>query len=89
MYTEKGRPDLTACIPTTIKSLTEMFGENCKIGIFLGLEVKRDKKTYDASDAQIIVGKKIQNAKGLWFSLDDPDILEALLIRLTKYNGEE
>lgn len=88
MYTEKGRPDLTACIPTTLKALAETFGDDCEIGVFLGLEVKRDKNTYDASDAQMIVGRKIQKAKGLWFSLDDNDILEALLMRLTKYNKE-
>ena len=87
MYTEKGRPDLTSCVPTTLKALSEMFGEDCEIGIFLGVEVKRDKNTYDASDAHMIVGRKIQKAKGLWFSLDDTDILEALLMRLTKYNG--
>ena len=87
MFTEKGRPDLTACVPTTLKALSEMFGEDCEIGIFLGIEVKRDKDTYDASDAQEIVGRKIQKAKGLWFALDDNDVLEALLMRLTKYNG--
>ena len=88
MYTEKGRPDLTACVPTTLKALSEMFGEDCTVGIFLGIEVKRDKNRYDASDAQMIVGRKIQRAKGLWFSLDDTDVLEALLLRLTKYNLE-
>ena len=41
MYTEKGRPDLTACVPVKIKA-----------------------------------------AKGLWFSLDDPAIVEALMIKL-------
>lgn len=87
MFTEKGRPDLTACVPTTLKALVEMLGEDCEIGIFLGIEVKRDKSTYDASDAQEIVGRKIQKAKGLWFALDDNDVLEVLLMRLTKYNG--
>lgn len=87
MYTEKGRPDLTACIPTTFKALTELFGDR-EIGVFLGLEVKRDKDIYDASKAQEIVGRKIKKAKGLWFVIDDPNIVEALMINLTKYNKE-
>lgn len=87
MFTEKGRPDLTACVPTTVKAIEELFGENAQIGIFVGIEVKRDRDSYDASDAQEIVGRKIKAAKGLWFVLDDCDVLEALLMKLTKYNG--
>lgn len=82
MYTEKGRPDLTACVPVKIKDLADLFGEDNEIGIFIGIEVKKDKETYDASDAQEIVGRKIKAAKGLWFSLDDPAIVEALMIKL-------
>ena len=86
IYTEKGRPDLTACVPVSVKDLVKLFGENKKIGIFVGIEVKRDKKTYDASDAQEIVGKSIKSAGGLWFSLDDPAIVEALMMKLTGGN---
>lgn len=82
MYTEKGRPDLTACIPVKIKDLIRLFGEDKEIGIFVGIEVKKDKGTYDASEAQEIVGRKIKSAKGLWFSLDDPAIVEALMVKL-------
>lgn len=84
IYTEKGRPDLTACVPVKIKDLVQMFGEDNEIGIFIGIEVKKDKTTYDASDAQQIVGRQIKAAKGLWFSLDDPNIVEALMIKLRK-----
>lgn len=83
MYTEKGRPDLTACVPVTIKRLAELFGEDAKVGLFVGIEVKRNKKVYDSSEAQIIVGKQIQKASGLWFSVDDPDIIEALMLKFT------
>ena len=87
MYTEKGRPDLTACIPVSLKRLEELFGEDSKIGVFVGIEVKRNKKVYDSSDAQVIVGKQIQKASGLWFSIDDPDIVEALMLKFTSDGG--
>lgn len=86
MYTEKGRPDLTACVPVTLKKIVELFGENAKVGLFVGIEVKRNKKVYDSSDAQIIVGKQIKKASGLWFSIDNPDIVEALML---KFTGDE
>lgn len=84
MYTEKGRPDLTACVPTDLKTLSELFGENAKIGIYLGIEMKRPGLLDDTSTAQEIVGRKIKKAKGLWFVIDDPDVIEALMIKLTE-----
>ena len=69
-----------------MKKIVELFGENAKVGLFVGIEVKRNKKVYDSSDAQIIVGKQIQKASGLWFSIDDPDIVEALML---KFTGDE
>ena len=84
MYTEKGRPDLTACIPTNLKTLSELFGENAKIGIYLGIEMKRPGLLDDTSTAQEIVGRKIKKAKGLWLVIDDPDVIEALMIKLTE-----
>ena len=87
MYTEKGRPDLTACIPVSLKTLEELFGEDAKMGVLVGIEVKRNKKVYDSSDAQVIVGKQIQKASGLWFSIDDPDIVEALMLKFTSDGG--
>lgn len=82
MYTEKGRPDLTACIPVSIKKLTELVGEDGTIGIFVGIEMKRPGALRNVSDAQEIVGRKIKNAKGLWFAIDDPAVIEALMIKL-------
>lgn len=83
MYTEKGRPDLTACVPATLGALEKMFGKDAEIGVFVGLEVKRDKDgSYGSTDAQEIVGKQIKKAKGLWFVVDDPAIVEALMVRL-------
>ena len=86
MYTEKGRPDLTACSPATLNKLNEMYDENTKVGLFVGIEVKRNKKKYDSTDAQIIVGKQIQKSSGLWFSIEDPDIVEALMLKFTEGN---
>ena len=87
MYTEKGRPDLTACIPVTLKKLNDMYDENTKVGLFVGIEVKRNKKKYDRTDAHIIVGKQIQKSSGLWFSIEDPDIVEALMLKFTEGNN--
>ena len=84
MYTEKGRPDLTACVPAKLKTLIEMFGEDATIGIFLGIEMKRPGALNDVSTAQEIVGRQIRKAHGLWFAIDDPDVVEILMSKLTK-----
>ena len=84
MYTEKGRPDLTACVPTTLATLEKMFGKNAKVGIFVGIEMKRPGKLDNTSDAQEIVGRQIKKSGGLWFAIDDPNVVEALMIRLTE-----
>ena len=84
MYTEKGRPDLTACIPVSIKKLIELFGEDAKVGIFVGIELKREGHLNNVSEAQRIVGDQIKKAGGIWIAIDDPDIVEALMIRLTE-----
>lgn len=83
MYTEKGRPDLTACIPTTLKKLIEIFGEDAEVGLFVGLEIKRDGHLGEVSDAQEIVGRKIKKSKGIWLAIDDTDLVEALMIKFT------
>lgn len=85
MYTEKGRPDLTACIPTTLKKLVKIYGEDANIGLFVGLELKREGHLSEVSEAQQIVGRKIKNANGLWFAIDDADVVEALMM---KFVGE-
>ena len=84
MYTEKGRPDLTACIPTTLGKLEEMFGKDAEVGVFVGIELKRDGHLGEVSEAQQIVGRQIKKAKGLWLAIDNPDIIEALIVRLKK-----
>ena len=81
MYTEKGRPDLTACIPVSIKKLRELFGDDGKIGIFVGIELKREGHLNGLSEAQRIVGNQIKKANGLWFAIDNTDMIEALLIK--------
>lgn len=86
MYTETGRPDITACIPVTLKRLIEIFGENSTVGLFVGIEFKRDGKLNNVSNAQQIVGRQIQKAGGLWFAVDNSDIVEALMI---KFTGEQ
>lgn len=85
MYTEKGRPDLTACIPAKLSTLVKLFGEDATVGLFVGLEIKRDcEHGYGVTDAQNIVSRQIQNSNGLWFSVDDPDFVDALMDKLVK-----
>lgn len=84
MYTEKGRPDLTACIPTTVKKLMELYGENGKIGLFVGIELKREGHLGNVSDAQRIVGNQIKASKGIWIAADNSDIVEALMIKFSE-----
>ena len=83
LYTEKGRPDLTACVPTTLKTLTEIYGEDAEIGLFVGIELKRDGHLGEVSDAQEIVGRTIKKSKGIWIAIDNTDIIEALMIKFT------
>lgn len=88
MYTEKGRPDLTACVPVPIKELISLYGEDGVVGIFVGIELKREGLLGNVSDAQQVVGNQIKKAKGMWFAVDDTDFIEALMLRLTgKQNG--
>lgn len=84
-YTEKGRPDLSSCIPVKLSKLVEVLGEDSTIGIFLGIEVKREGFFNNTSEAQKIVGNKIRKAGGFWFVIDDPDVVEGLMI---KFVGE-
>lgn len=83
MYTRTGIPDLVACIPVTKETLTNMLEDNWfteqKIGIFVGLEIKRKDLLEDVSKAQYIVGREIQKAGGIWFAIDDSDVVRALM----------
>ena len=86
MYSRIGLPDLVSCIPVTEDVLRKMlddgwFKDN-KIGIFVGLECKKAGKLDvfdDRRKAQEIVGKEIKNAGGIWFAIDDSDIVHAIL----------
>jgi hypothetical protein len=84
MYTEKGRPDLTACIPTTLEKVEKVFGKNAQIGLFVGIELKRDGHLGEVSEAQKIVGNQIKKANGIWLAIDNADVIEALMVRLTE-----
>lgn len=87
MYTEKGRPDLCACVPTTVGKLEELYGKDHKVGLFVGIELKRDGMLDNVSEAQRIVGNQIKKANGIWLAVDDPDVIEALMLKFT-VNGE-
>lgn len=82
MYTRPGIPDLIACIPTDIITLKKLLDEEWfkdkKIGIFVGFELKRENKLNEVSEAQKIVGREIQNAGGLWYATDDPDLVDGI-----------
>ena len=84
IYTEKGRPDLTACIPAKLSTLINIFGKDAKIGLFVGIEMKRHGLQDDTSTAQEVVGRQIKKAKGLWFVVDDETFAEALMIKFTE-----
>lgn len=84
MYTEVGRPDLTACVPVPIKTLIKEFGEDAVVGLFVGIEMKRAGKLNNVSEAQKIVGNQIKKAKGIWFATDDDNLVESFMIRLTE-----
>lgn len=88
MYTEKGRPDLTACIPVKVSKLMEAFGKDATVGLFVGLEVKRDNNgSYGTTEAQEIVGRQIKKSGGIWIKIDDPETIEALMISLEDTNA--
>lgn len=90
MYSRTGIPDLVSCIPVTEDILRKMLDDGWfkdrKVGIFVGLECKRVGKLNvfdDRRKAQEIVGGEIKNAGGIWFAIDDSDIVEAI-IKTTK-----
>ena len=84
MYTEVGRPDLTCCIPTTLGRLKEQgYDDDTKIGLFVGIEMKRPGNLKGVSNSQKIVGKQIKKAGGIWLLIDDPFIIEALMMKFT------
>lgn len=87
IFTEKGRPDLTACVPVKLSTLQRVFGDDYTVGMFIGIELKRDGHLGEVSDAQQVVGRQIKKAGGMWFAIDDPLIIEALLQRLEVENG--
>lgn len=83
MYTEKGRPDLAACVPVKLSKLIKLFGADATVGLFVGVELKRNGHLDDVSDAQRIVGDKIKKARGIWIAIDNTDVIEALMNTLT------
>lgn len=83
MYTRTGIPDLVASVPVTLETLQKMIADGWfpddKIGIFVSLEIKRENRLDELSKAQEIVGKEINNAGGIWFAIDDSDIVYAIM----------
>jgi hypothetical protein len=86
MYSRIGIPDLVCCMPTDENILRKMLDEgwfrNNKIGLFVGFECKRKGKLNTFDDrrkAQEIVGNEIKNSGGLWFAIDDSDMVKAIL----------
>ena len=68
MYTEKGRPDLTACVPVKMAN-------NIR-GLFVGIELKRPGHLNGVSEAQEVVGRAIVKAGGIWILSDNADCIE-------------
>ena len=49
----------------------------------MGIELKRDGHLGEVSEAQQIVGRQIKKAKGIWLAIDNPDVIEALMLKFT------
>lgn len=81
--TERGRPDLTLCVPISIEQYRHLFKDK-KIGLFVGVELKREGHLNELSKPQEIVGNKIKQAGGIWVAIDDSNLLDALLEQLIK-----
>ena len=86
IYSRIGIPDLVSCIPVTEavvrKMLEEGWFRDNRLGIFVGFECKRAGKLHVIDDrrrAQEIVGEEIKKAGGLWFAIDDSDMVEAIV----------
>lgn len=83
IYTRTGLPDLVSCVPVTLEVLLKMIEDGWfkddKIGIFVSFETKREDRLNELSRAQEIVGKEIKNSGGIWFTIDDSDIVHAIM----------
>ena len=83
IFIRAGMPDLIACVPTTEEVLRKMLAEgwfkNGKIGLFVGFETKREDRLNELSDAQRIVGEEIRDAGGIWYAIDDSDLVQAMM----------
>ena len=82
LYTERGRPDLVACVPIKISQLKQLYQDDDTVGLFMGIEMKRPGEINNTSIAQEIVGRQIQNCGGIWFPLDNIDNLKHILQKL-------
>jgi hypothetical protein len=88
MYTEGGRPDLVACVPTSVETLEQLLKEENSmfrtnfIGVFVALEIKRENRLNELSQAQRIVGDNIRKAGGIWFAIDDADLAKGIVLKL-------
>lgn len=86
LYTERGRPDLVACVPIRMSQLKQLYQDDDTVGLFMGIEMKRPGKINNTSIAQKIVGHQIQNCGGIWFPLDNVDTLKTTLNKLLGEN---
>lgn len=86
IYGRVGIPDLIACVPIDKDRLLDLVNEDWfkdgKVGLFVSFELKREGHLKDVSRAQEIVGKEIKDAGGLWFAIDDSELLEYLIDKL-------
>ena len=78
MYTEKGRPDLTACVPVKMA--------NDIRGLFVGIELKRPGHLNGVSEAQEVVGRAIVKAGGIWILSDNADYIEKYIKFIQELN---
>lgn len=86
IYGRVGIPDLIACVPIDKERLPELLKEDWfkrgKVGLFVSFEIKRENHLNDVSRAQEIVGNEIREAGGLWYAIDDSDLLGYIIDKL-------
>ena len=83
-FTEKGRPDLTVCVPVQVDHLLSILNEmkgTEKVGLFVGLELNREGHKKEVSLAQQIVAKQIEKSGGDWYLVDTLGELKEILYK--------
>ena len=77
--TEPGRPDIFACVPTTVRQLVDAYGLDGVVGLFVGIENKATDKLGNVSEAQLIHMRHIERNGGIWFAANSLDMVKEVI----------